>query len=48
MTYGECKKQILALIEEYTPNNNSLTEDEHIATRMPFLVDLAYQELVQT
>ena len=48
MTYGECKKQILALIEEYTPNNKNLTEDEDIATRMPFLVDLAYQELAQT
>lgn len=48
MTYGECKKQILALIEEYTPDNNNYTEDEDIATRLPFLVDLANQELAQT
>lgn len=48
MTYGECKKQILALIEEYAPNTDNYTEDEDIATRIPFLVDLAYQELAQT
>mgnify|MGYP001779548722 FL=1 len=48
MTYGESKKQILALIEEYAPNTDNYTEDEDIATRIPFLVDLAYQELAQT
>lgn len=48
MTYGECKKQILALIEEYAPNTDNYTEDEDITTRIPFLVDLAYQELAQT
>lgn len=48
MTYGECKKQILALIEEYAPNSDVFTEDEDIATRLPFLVDLANQELAQT
>ena len=48
MTYGECKKQILALIEEYAPNTDNYTEDEDIATRIPFLVDLAYQELAKT
>ncbi len=47
MTYGESKKQILALIEEYSPAMNNLTEDEDIATRLPHLFDLAYQELAQ-
>lgn len=49
MTYGESKKQILALIEEYAPNQNmnSYTEDEDIALRLPHLFDLAYQELAQ-
>lgn len=49
MTYGESKKQILALIEEYAPNKdmNSFTEDEDIALRLPHLFDLAYQELAQ-
>lgn len=36
MTYGECKRQILALIEEYSPNVDNYTEDEDIAIRMPF------------
>ena len=48
MTYGESKKQVLALIEEYSPSMNSLTEDEDIATRLPHLFDLAYQELAQS
>ncbi len=49
MTYGESKKQVLALIEEYAPNkdSNSFTEDEDIALRLPHLFDLAYQELAQ-
>lgn len=49
MTYGESKKQVLALIEEYAPNKdmNSFTEDEDIALRLPHLFDLAYQELAQ-
>ncbi len=47
MTYGESKKQILALIEEYSPDAKELTEDEDIATRLPHLFDLAYQELAQ-
>lgn len=49
MTYGESKKQILALIEEYAPNRdkNSFTDDEDIALRLPHLFDLAYQELSQ-
>ncbi len=45
MTYGESKKQILALIEEYSPTNPILTDDEDIATRLPHLFDLAYQEI---
>ena len=48
MTYGESKKQIWALIEEYAPNSTIFTEDEDINTRIPFLFDLAYQELSQT
>ncbi len=48
MTYGENKKITLALIEEYTPNMKAYTEDEDIATRLPFLYNLAYQELAQT
>lgn len=47
MTYGESKKQVLALIEEYSPTMNNLTEDEDIAIRLPHLFDLAYQELAQ-
>ncbi len=47
MTYKESKKQILALIEEYSPAMNNLTEDEDIATRLPHLFDLAYKELAQ-
>ena len=45
MTYGEIKETILALIEEYTPNITNYTEDEDIKNRMPFLINLAYQEL---
>lgn len=48
MTYGENKKITLALIEEYAPNMNAFTEDEDIATRLPFLYNLAYKELAQT
>lgn len=48
MTYGENKKITLALIEEYAPNMTKLTEDEDIANRLPFLYNLAYQELAQT
>ena len=48
MTYGENKKITLALIEEYTPNTNTYTEDDDISRRLPFLYHLAYQELAQT
>jgi len=48
MTYGESKKQVLALIEEYAPHiTKEYTEDEDIALRLPHLFDLAYQELAQ-
>ncbi len=47
MTYGESKKQVLALIEEYSLNSDVLTEDEDIALRLPHVFDLAYQELSQ-
>lgn len=45
MKYGEMKKTILALIEEYTPNIQTYTEDEDINSRLPFLINLANQEL---
>ena len=48
MTYGENKKITLALIEEYAPNMETYTEDEDIASRLPFLYNLAYKELAQT
>ena len=48
MTYGENKKITLALIEEYTPNTNTYTEDEDISKRLTLLYHLAYQELAQT
>lgn len=47
MTYGDSKKQVLALIEEYASNMDNFTEDEDIALRLPYLFDLAYQELAQ-
>lgn len=48
MTYGESKKQVLALIEEYASHiTKEYTEDEDIALRLPHLFDLAYQELAQ-
>lgn len=48
MTYGENKKITLALIEEYAPNIDKKTEDEDIAVRLPFLYNLAYNELALT
>ena len=47
MTYGENKKITLALIEEYAPNMETYTEDEDIASRLPFLYNQAYKELEQ-
>lgn len=48
MTYLESKKEILALIEEYSPNVDAKTDDEDISLRIPFLFNLAYQELAQS
>lgn len=47
MTLGQVKKTALALIEEYAPDNDLLTEDEDIQTRINLLVNSAYQELSQ-
>lgn len=47
MTLGENKKITLALIEEYAPNNQYLTEDEDIAARLNLVYAPAYQELSQ-
>lgn len=48
MTLGENKKIALALIEEYTPSNETaLTDDEDISTRLNFLYATNYQELSQ-
>lgn len=47
MTLGENKKITLALIEEYSPNNNYLTDDEDIASRLNLVYAPAYQELSQ-
>ena len=45
MTLGENKKVTLALIEEYTPENSKLTDDEDIAIRLNFAYATNYQEL---
>lgn len=47
MTLGENKKIALALIEEYSPKNVVLTDDEDIATRLNFIYATNYQELSQ-
>lgn len=47
MTLGENKKITLALIEEYSPNNQYLTDDEDIRTRLNLVYAPAYQELAQ-
>lgn len=45
MTLKENKVLTLALIEEYSPKNPVLTDDEDIATRLNSLYALNYQEL---
>lgn len=45
MTLKENKVLTLALIEEYSPKNSALTDDEDIATRLNSLYALNYQEL---
>jgi len=47
MTLGENKKITLALIEEYSPNNQYLTDDEDIRARLNLVYSPAYQELAQ-
>lgn len=47
MTLGENKKITLGLIEEYSKNNEDLTEDEDIAMRLNLVYATAYQELSQ-
>jgi len=47
MTLGENKKITLALIEEYSPNNQYLTDDEDIRARLNLVYAPAYQELSQ-
>lgn len=47
MTLGENKKITLALIEEYSPNNQYLTDDEDIAKRLNLVYATSYQELSQ-
>lgn len=47
MTLGENKKITLALIEEYSPNNQYLTDDEDIRARLNLVYAPAYQELAQ-
>lgn len=45
--FGENKKITLALIEEYSPTNQYLTDDEDISTRLNFVYATNYQELSQ-
>lgn len=45
MTLGENKKITLGLIEEYSPTNPLLTDDEDISTRLNFCYATNYQEL---
>ena len=47
MTLEENKKIALALIEEYSPTNKMLTDDEDISTRLNLVYSPNYQELSQ-
>lgn len=47
MTLEENKKITLALIEEFSPNNQYLTDDEDIRDRLNLVYAPAYQELSQ-
>lgn len=47
MTFAENKKLALGLIEEYSPKNTMLTDDEDIATRLNLVYATNYQELSQ-
>ena len=45
MTLQENKKITLGLIEEYSPTNPLLTDDEDISTRLNLVYSTSYQEL---
>ena len=47
MTLEENKKIALSLIEEYSPTNQMLTDDEDISTRLNLIYAPNYQELSQ-
>ena len=47
MTLNENKKICLGLIEEYSPNNQFITEDEDIRTRLNLVYAPNYQDLSQ-
>lgn len=47
MTLEENKKITLALIEEYSPTNKFLTDDEEISARLNLVYSPNYQELSQ-
>ena len=47
MTLGENKKIALALIEEFSPNNPLLTDDEDISLRLNLIYSPNYQKLSQ-
>lgn len=47
MTLGENKKIALALIEEFSPNNPLLTDDEDISSRLNLIYSPNYQKLSQ-
>lgn len=45
MTLEEMKTKVYALIEEYSENADDLTEDEDLATKMPFVINQIQNEL---
>lgn len=47
MTLGENKKMTLALIEEYSPSNNYLTDDIDIQTNLNLLYNMTYFRLAE-
>lgn len=47
MTLGENKKIMLSLIEEYSPQNELLTDDADIQERINHIYNTAYHELAQ-
>lgn len=45
MTYGENKKRLYALIDEWEPNSNYFTDDEDAREKCANLYSLAYEEV---